>query len=113
MRSISCAGHMKAVVLTRYGGPEVLRIVDVPEPEPRAGEVGVRVRAIGLNYAEVLSRRGLYSWAPPLPYILAFRRARDWRGERVEARRRSLTRRGSHHRLRRNRIGLQRRPRKR
>src|ERR1043165_4930743 len=61
---------MKAVVLTRYGAPEVLRITDVPEPVPGDGEVRVRIRAIGLNYAEVLSRRGLYGWAPALPYIL-------------------------------------------
>ena len=61
---------MRAVLLTRYGGPEVLRIVDVPTPEPRAGEVRVQVRTIGINFAEVLSRRGLYGWAPRLPYIL-------------------------------------------
>jgi NADPH2:quinone reductase len=61
---------VKAVVLDRHGGPEVLRIREVPLPEPRDGEVRVRIRAIGLNFAEVLSRRGLYSWAPKLPYIL-------------------------------------------
>ncbi|HEX2121242.1 MAG TPA: zinc-binding dehydrogenase [Thermoanaerobaculia bacterium] len=61
---------MRAVVLTRYGGPEVLRIADVPMPVPRAGEVRVKIRVIGVNFAEVLSRRGLYGWAPPLPYIL-------------------------------------------
>ena len=60
---------MRAIVLTRHGGPEVLRVSDVPTPEPRAGEVRVRVRAIGINFAEVLSRRGLYGWAPRLPYI--------------------------------------------
>ncbi|HEY0156217.1 MAG TPA: zinc-binding dehydrogenase [Thermoanaerobaculia bacterium] len=61
---------MRAVLLTRYGGPEVLRIADVPAPEPREGEVRVRVRLVGVNFAEVLSRRGLYGWAPRLPYIL-------------------------------------------
>jgi NADPH:quinone reductase-like Zn-dependent oxidoreductase len=61
---------MRAVLLTRYGGPEVLRISDVPAPEPRGGEVRVRIRTIGINFAEVLSRRGLYGWAPRLPYIL-------------------------------------------
>ncbi|HEX8173306.1 MAG TPA: zinc-binding dehydrogenase [Thermoanaerobaculia bacterium] len=61
---------MRAVLLTRYGGPEVLRIVDVPAPEPRPGEVRVKIAAFGINFAEVLSRRGLYGWAPPLPYIL-------------------------------------------
>src|SRR5512141_948520 len=61
---------MKAVLLTRYGGPEVLRVTEVPTPVPEAGEVRVRVRTIGINFAEVLSRRGVYGWAPKLPYIL-------------------------------------------
>jgi len=61
---------MRAVVLTRHGGPEVLKITNVPTPAPRAGEVRVRIRAIGINFAEILSRRGLYGWAPSLPYIL-------------------------------------------
>ncbi len=61
---------MRAVLLTRYGGPEVLRIVDVPTPVPRPGEVRVKVRLFGVNFAEVLSRRGLYGWAPRLPYVL-------------------------------------------
>jgi NADPH2:quinone reductase len=62
--------RMRAVILTRHGGPEVLRITDIPTPAPRAGEVRVQIRTIGINFAEVLSRRGLYSWAPRLPYIL-------------------------------------------
>lgn len=59
---------MKAVMLARHGGPEVLRVSDVPEPVPGAGQVRVRLEAIGINYAEVLSRKGLYGWAPRLPY---------------------------------------------
>lgn len=61
---------MRAIVLTRHGGPEVLRVTEVPQPQPRDGEVRVRVRTIGVNFAEILSRRGVYGWAPPLPYIL-------------------------------------------
>lgn len=61
---------MRALLLTRHGGPEVLRITDVPTPQPRANEVRVKIRFFGINFAEVLSRRGLYGWAPPLPYIL-------------------------------------------
>lgn len=61
---------MRAVLLARYGGPEVLRITDVPAPAPKPGEVRVHIRNIGINFAEVLSRRGLYGWAPRLPYIL-------------------------------------------
>src|SRR5260370_15526862 len=60
---------MRAVLLERYGGPDVLRIAEVATPEPKLGEVRVRIDAIGINFAEVLSRTGTYSWAPPLPYI--------------------------------------------
>lgn len=51
---------MKAARITRFGGPEVLDIVDVPTPEPSAGEVLVRVRASALNRADLLQRRGQY-----------------------------------------------------
>jgi NADPH2:quinone reductase len=61
---------VKAILLSRHGRPEVLSPVDVAEPEPQRDEVRVRVETIGLNYAEVLSRRGQYGWAPPLPYVL-------------------------------------------
>ena len=60
---------MKAILLSRTGGPDVLRTADIAAPEPGPGEVAVRVGAIGLNYAEVLSRKGLYGWAPKLPYV--------------------------------------------
>jgi NADPH:quinone reductase-like Zn-dependent oxidoreductase len=59
---------MKAIVLERHGGAEVLRVREVPDPLPGTGQVRVRVEAIGVNYAEVLSRKGLYGWAPALPY---------------------------------------------
>jgi NADPH:quinone reductase-like Zn-dependent oxidoreductase len=61
---------VKAIVLEKHGGPEVLRIREVDEPVPATGEVRVRVDAIGINYAEVLSRRGQYGWAPAMPYTL-------------------------------------------
>lgn len=60
---------MKAVVLRRTGAPDVLRVEESPEPTLGPGLVRVRVEAVGLNYAEVLSRKGLYGWAPPRPYI--------------------------------------------
>lgn len=59
---------MRHIVLERHGGPEVLRVREVDEPSPGEGEVRVRIEAIGVNFAEVLSRKGLYGWAPPLPY---------------------------------------------
>jgi NADPH:quinone reductase-like Zn-dependent oxidoreductase len=60
---------MRAWMLRRSGPPDVLELVDVPTPEAGEGEVLVRVEAIGINYAEVLSRKGLYGWAPKRPYV--------------------------------------------
>src|SRR5512138_3246597 len=54
---------MKAVLFDGSGGPEVIRIGEVPEPSPARGEVLVRVRAASLNRADLLQRRGQY--APP------------------------------------------------
>ncbi len=59
---------MKAVAITRAGGPEVLAVVDRPLPEPSRGEVRVRVRATAVNRADVLQRMGAYpapADAPP------------------------------------------------
>src|SRR5512143_2339052 len=53
-------GSMRAVVITEPGGPEVLAIRDVPAPVPGRGEVLVRVRAAGVNRADVLQRKGRY-----------------------------------------------------
>lgn len=61
---------MQAVLLRRHGGPSVMRLSEVASPAPQRGHVRVRLAAAGVNYAEVLSRKGLYGWAPPLPYIL-------------------------------------------
>jgi NADPH:quinone reductase len=52
---------MKAVVITKLGGPEVLQLREVPDPEPQRGEVRVKVNAIGLNHADILQRMGRYS----------------------------------------------------
>jgi len=60
---------MDAWLLSRTGAPDVLELVDRPTPEPGPGEVAVDVEAIGINYAEVLSRKGLYGWAPKRPYV--------------------------------------------
>jgi len=55
---------MKAIVITRPGGPEVLELRDVPDPAPQRGEVLVRVRATAVNRADLLQRMGHYP-APP------------------------------------------------
>jgi NADPH2:quinone reductase len=58
---------MKAVVITGAGGPEVLEMRDVPQPQAQAGEVLVRVRATALNRADVLQRQGRYPAPPGVP----------------------------------------------
>ena len=55
---------MRAVVISEFGGPEVLRVASLPDPEPSPREILVRVRASGVNRADLLQRRGLY---PPPP----------------------------------------------
>jgi len=57
------------------GGPEVLKIQDEPMPAPAKGEVRLRVKAIGLNRAEVMFRRGQYLEAPALPSKLGYEAA--------------------------------------
>jgi len=60
---------VRAFLLSRSGDPSVMELTEVPEPSPGPGEVRVHTKAIGLNYAEVLSRKGLYGWAPERPYV--------------------------------------------
>jgi len=60
---------MRAAVVTRKGGPEVLEIREFPEPEPGLGQVRVRVKAIGLNFADVLMRLGVYTGTPATPFV--------------------------------------------
>ncbi len=57
-------GRMKAIEISRPGGPEVLRLVERPVPVPGPGEVLIRVAAAGVNRPDVMQRRGLY---PPPP----------------------------------------------
>lgn len=58
---------MKAVQFNRFGGPEVMEVVDVPTPVAQAGEVLVKVEAAGINFFEVLMRADRYAVTPALP----------------------------------------------
>src|SRR5262245_64937639 len=61
---------MRAVTVTRPGGPEVLRWTEVPDPVPGAGEVLVEVKASAVNRADILQRRGAYDPPPGAsPYL--------------------------------------------
>jgi NADPH:quinone reductase-like Zn-dependent oxidoreductase len=61
---------MKAIVLNKTGGVDVLRVSEVPDPEIGANDCLVRIQFAGVNYADILSRQGLYNWAGKRPYIL-------------------------------------------
>jgi NADPH:quinone reductase len=56
---------VKAIRVHKTGGPEVLRLEDVPDPAPESGETVVRLEAIGLNFIEVYQRTGLYRSTVP------------------------------------------------
>ncbi len=60
---------MRAVVIERNGGPEVLDVRDVPDPTPAEGELLVDVEAIGVNYRDIYEREGT-SYASPLPAVI-------------------------------------------
>lgn len=60
---------MKAAVVTSYGGPEVLQIREVPDLSPGPGQIRVRVKAIGLNFADMFGRLGVYPGTPKPPFV--------------------------------------------
>jgi NADPH:quinone reductase len=57
---------MKAIRIDASGGPEVMKLVDVPEPQPQPGEAVVKIEAAGVNYIDVYQRSGLYKLQMPL-----------------------------------------------
>ena len=76
---------MKAVVISRLGGPEVLELRDMPDPVPDAGQEVIRVEAGGLNFADVLTAKGGYPGTPKPPLIAGreFCGVRESDGRRV------------------------------
>jgi NADPH:quinone reductase-like Zn-dependent oxidoreductase len=63
---------MRQIVTTSNGGIEVMKVEQKPDPVPAAGEVLIRVRAAGLNFADILARQGLYPDAPPKPCVMGY-----------------------------------------
>ena len=59
---------MKAIRVPQFGGPEVLKLEEIPTPKPDAGQVLVRIRAAGVNPYDTYMRAGTYAIKPPLPY---------------------------------------------
>lgn len=77
---------MRAVWITRPGGPGALEVRETADPEPGPGQVRIRVSAAGLNFAEVMAAQGLYPDAPKPPCVVGYEVAGvvDALGERVQ-----------------------------
>ena len=56
------------VIVTHYGGPDALRVVEEECPEPKDGELRVRVRAAGVSLPDVMAREGVHPETPPVPF---------------------------------------------
>lgn len=63
---------MREVVITAVGGPDVLQLNERPDPAPTAQTVRIRVKAAGVNFADIMARRGLYPDAPKLPTVVGY-----------------------------------------
>jgi NADPH:quinone reductase-like Zn-dependent oxidoreductase len=67
---------MKAFVLEKHGpASTAFALRDMPDPQPKAGEVVVEVEAFGLNYADIMARKGMYKDAPPIPSVIGYEAA--------------------------------------
>jgi NADPH:quinone reductase-like Zn-dependent oxidoreductase len=60
---------MRALVVRRYGPPNVFELQQLPDPQPKAGEVLIRVKTIGVNFADLMQRMGIYPGSPKPPFI--------------------------------------------
>jgi NADPH:quinone reductase-like Zn-dependent oxidoreductase len=63
---------MKAIVITKHGGPGVLEVQERPEPTLGPGQVRIEVAAAGINFADVMARMGLYPDAPKTPCVVGY-----------------------------------------
>ena len=59
---------MRAIMVSRPGGPEVLELTDVPAPEPGPGQLLVGVAAAGVNFMDIYQREGRPQYARPVPF---------------------------------------------
>jgi NADPH2:quinone reductase len=77
---------MKIVEVQKFGGPEVLQVVEEPDAPPQAGQVAIDVRAAGINFADIMARQGHYPNVPNAPFRPGYEIAGvvSARGEGVE-----------------------------
>ena len=66
---------MKAIQVTRSGGPEVLQLIDEPTPTAGPGQILIEVKAAGINFSDIVAREGHYPPAPPPPFVPGYEAA--------------------------------------
>lgn len=60
---------MRAILASRFGGPEVLALADTGDPEPAEGQIVARVAAVGVNYRDIYERQGVGGYRPAIPFV--------------------------------------------
>jgi NADPH:quinone reductase-like Zn-dependent oxidoreductase len=63
---------MRAMVVKRYGNPDVFEMQELPDPQLNSGEILIRVKAVGVNFADLLQRMGIYPGTPKPPFVPGF-----------------------------------------
>src|SRR6185436_10317507 len=63
---------MRQIWISKAGAPEVLQVREAPDPEAKEGQVRVRVKAAGINFADLAARMGMYPDAPPIPCVIGY-----------------------------------------
>jgi NADPH:quinone reductase-like Zn-dependent oxidoreductase len=63
---------MKQIFIVSHGGAERLQLRASPDPKPSEGELRIRIKASGVNFADILARKGLYPDAPKLPCVVGY-----------------------------------------
>ena len=63
---------MKQIFIVGYGGPQKLQLRESPDPSPAKGEIRIRVKASGINFADILARQGLYPDSPKIPCVVGY-----------------------------------------
>jgi len=63
---------MRQIMMIKTGGVDVLKIHDVGEPQPGKEEVKIHVKATGINFADIMARKGIYPDAPKKPCVVGY-----------------------------------------